>query len=171
MVSDVKFVLICMHACMWHMYAYMYMDFMFAYNRIGKLGCLGNGGYSWFWLRKGLLWVISLFFGGSTGKKLVAALCFIWCLWGIWVNDLSFLWLEHSKLWLSNAWLVLFYRFCYLKFLFLICVDLWILLFYSCSGVDFKIKLLTVGGKRLKLTIWDTGNGWTYVIVGYLWPL
>ncbi|THF94178.1 hypothetical protein TEA_004441 [Camellia sinensis var. sinensis] len=24
-------------------------------------------------------------------------------------------------------------------------------------GVDFKIKLLTVGGKRLKLTIWDTG--------------
>ncbi|XP_056159612.1 ras-related protein RABC2a-like isoform X2 [Syzygium oleosum] len=23
-------------------------------------------------------------------------------------------------------------------------------------GVDFKIKLLTVGGKRLKLTIWDT---------------
>lgn len=26
------------------------------------------------------------------------------------------------------------------------------------AGVDFKIKLLTVGGKRLKLTIWDTGN-------------
>ncbi|KAB2006938.1 hypothetical protein ES319_D11G382200v1 [Gossypium barbadense] len=25
-------------------------------------------------------------------------------------------------------------------------------------GVDFKIKFLTVGGKRLKLTIWDTGN-------------
>ena len=25
-------------------------------------------------------------------------------------------------------------------------------------GVDFKIKMLTVGGKRLKLTIWDTGN-------------
>ncbi|KAE8673029.1 hypothetical protein F3Y22_tig00111827pilonHSYRG00034 [Hibiscus syriacus] len=24
-------------------------------------------------------------------------------------------------------------------------------------GVDFKIKLLSVGGKRLKLTIWDTG--------------
>lgn len=25
-------------------------------------------------------------------------------------------------------------------------------------GVDFKIKLLTVGGKKLKLTIWDTGK-------------
>ena len=25
-------------------------------------------------------------------------------------------------------------------------------------GVDFKIKQLTIGGKRLKLTIWDTGN-------------
>ncbi|XP_028124160.1 ras-related protein RABC2a-like isoform X2 [Camellia sinensis] len=25
-------------------------------------------------------------------------------------------------------------------------------------GVDFKIKLLTVGGKRLKLTIWDTAG-------------
>ncbi|KAJ6900721.1 hypothetical protein NC652_026732 [Populus alba x Populus x berolinensis] len=24
-------------------------------------------------------------------------------------------------------------------------------------GVDFKIKVLTLGGKRLKLTIWDTG--------------
>jgi len=28
----------------------------------------------------------------------------------------------------------------------------------SYAGVDFKIKMLTVGGKRLKLTIWDTGN-------------
>ncbi|KAF5467022.1 hypothetical protein F2P56_016893 [Juglans regia] len=25
-------------------------------------------------------------------------------------------------------------------------------------GVDFKVKLLTIGGKRLKLTIWDTGQ-------------
>ncbi|KAK4279604.1 hypothetical protein QN277_011356 [Acacia crassicarpa] len=25
-------------------------------------------------------------------------------------------------------------------------------------GVDFKIKLLTIGGKRLKLTIWDTAG-------------
>lgn len=25
-------------------------------------------------------------------------------------------------------------------------------------GVDFKIKQLTIGGKRLKLTIWDPGN-------------
>lgn len=24
--------------------------------------------------------------------------------------------------------------------------------------MDFKVKMLTVGGKRLKLTIWDTGN-------------
>ncbi|KAL2481341.1 Ras-related protein RABC2a [Abeliophyllum distichum] len=30
----------------------------------------------------------------------------------------------------------------------------------SCfpSGVDFKIKLLTVGGKKVKLTIWDTAG-------------
>ncbi|MCL7030223.1 hypothetical protein MKW94_000226, partial [Papaver nudicaule] len=25
-------------------------------------------------------------------------------------------------------------------------------------GVDFKIKMFTVGGKRLKLTIWDTAG-------------
>ncbi|MBA0749910.1 hypothetical protein Gogos_003783 [Gossypium gossypioides] len=25
-------------------------------------------------------------------------------------------------------------------------------------GVDFKIKMVTIGGKRLKLTIWDTGK-------------
>ncbi|KAF3972603.1 hypothetical protein CMV_003896 [Castanea mollissima] len=30
-------------------------------------------------------------------------------------------------------------------------------LLHSCQGVDFKIKLLTIGGKRLKLTIRDTG--------------
>ncbi|XP_073033801.1 ras-related protein RABC2a-like [Primulina eburnea] len=29
---------------------------------------------------------------------------------------------------------------------------------FRCTGVDFKIKLLTVGGKRLKLTIWDTSG-------------
>lgn len=28
------------------------------------------------------------------------------------------------------------------------------------QGVDFKIKHLSVGGKRLKLTIWDTGIQW-----------
>lgn len=28
------------------------------------------------------------------------------------------------------------------------------------QGVDFKIKQLSVGGKRLKLTIWDTGIQW-----------
>lgn len=110
-------------------------------------------------------------FWGVNREEISSGSLFYMMLMGNLSEGLAFLWLEHSKLWLSNAWLVLFYRFCYLKFLFLICVDLWILLFYSCSGVDFKIKLLTVGGKRLKLTIWDTGNGWTYVIVGYLWPL
>ncbi|XP_042943569.1 ras-related protein RABC2a-like isoform X2 [Carya illinoinensis] len=29
---------------------------------------------------------------------------------------------------------------------------------YFVKGVDFKIKLLTVGGKKLKLTIWDTAG-------------
>jgi len=32
------------------------------------------------------------------------------------------------------------------------------MVFLCYVGVDFKIKTLTVGGKRLKLTIWDTGN-------------
>lgn len=35
-----------------------------------------------------------------------------------------------------------------------ICID-------SCghdAGVDFKVKYVTVGGKKLKLAIWDTGN-------------
>lgn len=26
------------------------------------------------------------------------------------------------------------------------------------AGVDFKIKYVTLGGKKLKLAIWDTGN-------------
>lgn len=34
-------------------------------------------------------------------------------------------------------------------------------------GVDFKIKLLTVGGKRLKLTIWDTGNELEYYFLSH----
>lgn len=25
-------------------------------------------------------------------------------------------------------------------------------------GVDFKVKHVTIGGKKLKLAIWDTGN-------------
>ncbi|XP_050260070.1 gibberellin 20 oxidase 2-like [Quercus robur] len=29
-------------------------------------------------------------------------------------------------------------------------------------GVDFEIKLLTIGGRRLKLIVWDTGNCWNY---------
>ncbi|KAK7856180.1 ras-related protein rabc2a [Quercus suber] len=32
----------------------------------------------------------------------------------------------------------------------------------ASTGVDFEIKLLTIGGRRLKLTIWDKGNGWNY---------
>ncbi|MBA0746916.1 hypothetical protein Goarm_010296 [Gossypium armourianum] len=35
---------------------------------------------------------------------------------------------------------------------------IWVLLKSNALGVDFKIKLLTVGGKRLKLTIWDTAG-------------
>lgn len=36
---------------------------------------------------------------------------------------------------------------------------IWFELSYDLMlGVDFKIKMLTVGGKRLKLTIWDTGK-------------
>ena len=31
--------------------------------------------------------------------------------------------------------------------------------------MDFKIKLLTVGGKKLKLTIWDTGKLWQWSVL------
>ncbi|AQK65210.1 Ras-related protein RABC2a [Zea mays] len=34
-------------------------------------------------------------------------------------------------------------------------------------GVDFKIKFLTVGGKKLKLTIWDTGLCVLFVYVSF----
>jgi len=27
-----------------------------------------------------------------------------------------------------------------------------------CLGVDFKVKYLTIGEKKLKLAIWDTGE-------------
>lgn len=27
-----------------------------------------------------------------------------------------------------------------------------------CAGVDFRLKFVTVSGKRLKLTIWDTAG-------------
>lgn len=31
-------------------------------------------------------------------------------------------------------------------------------------GVDFKVKFLTAGGKRLKLTIWDTGRNFLKIL-------
>lgn len=30
--------------------------------------------------------------------------------------------------------------------------------FISSAGVDFKVKYVTLGGKKLKLAIWDTGT-------------
>lgn len=41
---------------------------------------------------------------------------------------------------------------CLLNCMYLAAFDILILL-----GVDFKIKYVTVGGKKLKLAIWDTG--------------
>lgn len=39
---------------------------------------------------------------------------------------------------------------------FLICLVInWLFLW---AGVDFKVKYVTAGGKKLKLAIWDTGN-------------
>jgi hypothetical protein len=34
-------------------------------------------------------------------------------------------------------------------------------------GVDFKIKFLTLGGKKLKLTIWDTGKYLDYAKISF----
>lgn len=49
---------------------------------------------------------------------------------------------------------------CMLLLNWLIQLKCWMLWydFTLCQGVDFKIKQLIVGGKRLKLTIWDTGT-------------
>lgn len=38
-------------------------------------------------------------------------------------------------------------------------IDVWVM-FHSRSGVDFKLKQITIGGKSMKLTIWDTGNSY-----------
>lgn len=35
---------------------------------------------------------------------------------------------------------------------------LFLMLDLFCLGVDFKVKYLTIGEKKLKLAIWDTGE-------------
>ena len=57
---------------------------------------------------------------------------------------LDFLPKLHLKVTTSSL-LVSFYWWCILTLSFL------------CSGVDFKVKMVTIGGKKLKLAIWDTG--------------
>lgn len=34
--------------------------------------------------------------------------------------------------------------------------------------MDFKIKHVTLGGKKLKLAIWDTGNELCYIVLFHL---
>lgn len=49
-------------------------------------------------------------------------------------------------------------RICAKECLKLHFVNSLIVLLLSCVGVDFKVKYVDVGGKKLKLAIWDTGN-------------
>lgn len=35
------------------------------------------------------------------------------------------------------------------------------------TGVDFKMKLITISGKRLKLTIWDTGSCFSSYLIAF----
>jgi len=56
-------------------------------------------------------------------------------------------------------WFIIYYGdyheiICKLYFLSIICIDFYI----HDAGVDFKVKYVTMGGKKLKLAIWDTGN-------------
>lgn len=40
----------------------------------------------------------------------------------------------------------------------------------SRTGVDFKVKHVTVGGKKLKLAIWDTGkNSFASKLIVYIY--
>lgn len=64
---------------------------------------------------------------------------------------------DHKKL---VAWMVSSYESCaYFGLIETIIVwGIWWVLFLCFVGVDFKIKLLTVAEKRIKMTIWDTGS-------------
>lgn len=44
---------------------------------------------------------------------------------------------------------------CWLLFLYVL---IYVSSLLSYAGVDFKVKYVNVGGKKLKLAIWDTGN-------------
>lgn len=43
-------------------------------------------------------------------------------------------------------------------YLILIIYCVLVLMYDQCIGVDFKVKYVDAGGKKLKLAIWDTGN-------------
>ena len=44
------------------------------------------------------------------------------------------------------------------------------LIFSLSVGVDFKVKHVTIGGKKLKLAIWDTGNSPALLLLPLLPP-
>lgn len=41
-------------------------------------------------------------------------------------------------------------------------------MFSIIIGVDFKVKFVTINGKKLKLAIWDTGNCKSLLITNHL---
>lgn len=49
---------------------------------------------------------------------------------------------------------------------------IWYMLIFIMIGVDFKVKYVNMGGKKIKLAIWDTGNTeWNIAFTCLLWFL
>jgi hypothetical protein len=59
---------------------------------------------------------------------------------------------------LSYDHLTHFYKIILIFWLLFLCVLIYASSLLSYAGVDFKVKYVNVGGKKLKLAIWDTGN-------------
>jgi hypothetical protein len=59
---------------------------------------------------------------------------------------------------LSYDHLTHYYKIIIICWLLFLCVLIHACSLLSYAGVDFKVKYVSVGGKKLKLAIWDTGN-------------
>lgn len=107
---------------------------------------------------KHFIWIYNVWFWVNYMIGYISVYIYIACGWSFGSMDCCC----NSKIERSNfLWLCLIWTdgivwFCLIGFFFPF--FLWLFYWMLLVGVDFKIKLLTVGGKKLKLTIWDTGN-------------
>lgn len=73
---------------------------------------------------------------------------------------------------LLSLYLSLFFQFLHIIFHILeieiVCFPNLLFSFLVDVGVDFKVKYVTLGGKKLKLAIWDTGNPKSPLIFKFL---